>query len=132
MDALRRLNGVALLVAGKAANSAVSVAYYQQYAAEKKVAHKLIWIDDYLDQSKFNAAISACDIVLLYYQPSFTSQSGVLNTIAPFKKKLIVSDIQSSLNRNGKAIQLCELVPHDNPERLLSAINKLLLSGKRK
>ena len=83
---------------------------------------KIIWIDEYLDQSKFNAAISVCEIVLLYYQPSFTSQSGVLNTIAPFKKKLIVSDIQSSLTETVKQYGLGEIVPYDSREQFIETI----------
>lgn len=126
IDALMHLNNVKLLIAGKAANSGISTDIYKQYAAEKGVSHKIIWNEGYLSQGAFNACIAACDIVLLYYKPSFTSQSGVLNTIAPFKKKLIISNAESSLKKSVEQYALGQVVLHDQPVLLAKAVEELL------
>ncbi len=126
IDSLTHLDNVKLLIAGKAANSGVSTDIYKQYAAEKGVSDKVIWKEGYLSQGAFNACITACDIVLLYYKPSFTSQSGVLNTIAPFKKKLIISNAESSLKKSVEQYSLGRVLPHNQPILLAKAVEELL------
>jgi len=127
IDSLLLLENIKLLIAGKPANSGVSTDSYKRYATEKGVASKIIWRESYLTDAGFNAAIAACDIVLLYYKPTFTSQSGVLNTIATFKKKLIISDIESSLKKSADQFGLGAIVPYDDPPALAKAVKKLLL-----
>ncbi len=126
IDALAHLSNVKLLIAGKAAHSGISSDIYKQYATEKGVSHKILWQEGYLSQGAFNACIAACDIVLLYYKPSFTSQSGVLNTIAPFKKKLIISNAESSLKKSVEQYTLGRVLPHDQPILLAKAVEELL------
>ncbi len=126
IDALAHLSNIKLLIAGKAAHSGISSDIYKQYAAEKGASHKILWQEGYLSQGAFNACIAACDIVLLYYKPSFTSQSGVLNTIAPFKKKLIISNAESSLKKSVEQYMLGRVLPHDQPILLAKAVEELL------
>lgn len=125
IDSLVFINHVKLLVAGSPSNSAASVDTYKKYAEEKNVSDRIIWKVHYHDQPAFNAAIAACDIILLYYKPSFTSQSGVLNSIAAFKKRLVVSDTKSSLCKTVREFNLGEIVAYDQPERLAEQIDKL-------
>ncbi len=127
INALTKLNNVKLLIAGKASNSSVSVDRYKEYAKERKVEHKIIWLETYLSQPAFNAVIEFCDIVLLYYKPSFTSQSGVLNSIAPFAKKLIISDSESSLKDCVVKYNLATIVANNDISGLTNAIIELLL-----
>jgi glycosyltransferase involved in cell wall biosynthesis len=126
IDTLVFLQETTLLVAGKAANSGVSTTPYKRQAASLKVENRIIWNEGYLSQPDFNASILACDIILLYYKPTFTSQSGILNTIAPFKKKLIISDAESSLKQSVETYGLGRVVPHDNPTLLAKAVQELL------
>ncbi len=123
---LQSLKNVKLLVAGQASNSGVSPDHYHELAERCGVSDQLIWVNKYLDQPSFNAAIEACDIVLLYYKPSFTSQSGVLNSIATFHKKLIISDTESSLKECVYTYNLGEVIPHDDVEQLIKTILNLL------
>lgn len=125
IDALINLKEVKLLIAGKAANSGVSIDAYKNYAKQKGVEQQIIWVEEYLNGADFNAAIEVCDVVLLYYKASFTSQSGVLNTIAPFRKKLIVSDIKSSLTKTVKKYQLGAIVPPNDVVALTKVITEL-------
>lgn len=126
IDALTSLNNCMLLIAGKPANSAVSVNSYKKYAAAKKVTEKIIWIEEYLDESSFNAAIEACEIILLYYKPSFTSQSGMLNSVAHFKKKIIISDAESSLKETVVKYQLGTVIQNNKSTSLANAIKEQL------
>ena len=126
IDSLQKLDNVKLLVAGKAARSSISVDYYKRYAEDKNVSDRIIWVEDYLSQTSFNAAIQCCEIILLYYKPSFTSQSAVLSSIAPFFKKLIISNVDSSLKHSVQRFGLGDIIPHDDPDSFVKSVNKLL------
>lgn len=132
IDALPRLENVKLLVAGNPANSGVSTQEYREHAKKQGVENKVIWMERYLDDADFNAAIEACDVVLLYYKDSFTSQSAVLNNIAPYGKKLIVSDTKSSLTEVVREYGLGAIVPNNDVDQLTKAIAEacLLKNGK--
>lgn len=94
---LHDLPGYSLLIAGSPASSTVPIEEYKAIIDKKGLKGRVIWIQRFLDEQELNAAIQCCEIVLLYYKPSFTSQSGILNKIAPFAKKIVVSDVPSSL-----------------------------------
>lgn len=126
IDSLTKLSNVKLLVAGRPSSSAVSVNKYKDYAVTRKVADKVIWLENYLSQPAFNAVIRFCDIILLIYKPSFTSQSGVLNSIAPFAKKLIISDSESSLKECVIKYDLAKIVSNNDISGLSGAITELL------
>lgn len=127
MDAVSTLEGIQILIAGKPASSGVDIGHYQRYADKLHMQHKIIWEIQYLNNESFNAAIEVCDVILLLYKPSFTSQSGMLNSIAPFKKKLIISDVQSSLKEAVIKHNIGAVVPHNNPAELAKAITRQLL-----
>lgn len=129
IDALRQLPGTKLLIAGNLATSSVSLNHYKEYAIKAGVQDKIIWIVDYLSWPRFNAAIKACDVVVMYYKSSFTSQSGILNAIAPFRKKMVISDTESSLKESVATYGLGKIVPHENVHKLVEAIRELFLSG---
>ena len=126
IEALPKMDHVKLLIAGKVANSGVNTQVYKDEAVALGISKQIIWKEGYLSQGAFNAAITVCDIVLLFYKPSFTSQSGVLNTIAPFKKTLVISDAESSLKKSVIAYSLGSIVPHNNPSQLAITIKELL------
>jgi glycosyltransferase involved in cell wall biosynthesis len=125
LEALTDLPDCQLLVAGAKANAEVPVERYQQKIKDLHLGERVIWIERYLDDEELQTAISACDIVLLYYKTSFTSQSGMLNNIAPYRKKLVVTDAPSSLRQATAGYGLGKLVPPDNKEALVLAIRSL-------
>jgi glycosyltransferase involved in cell wall biosynthesis len=126
IDALAKIEGVKLLIAGQAANSSVPISHYKSYAKKRNVDSRIIWIEEYLSSSAFNAAIKICDVILLYYKSTFTSQSGILNTIAPFKKKLIISNAKSSLRESVEKYNLGKIVPEGDARCLVETISNLI------
>lgn len=128
MNAMVHLKKVKLLVAGKPANAGISIEYYKNYAQSLQIEERVIWLDYYLNPADFNAAIASCDIVALYYKDSFLSQSGILNSVAPFRKKMVVSDTQSSLTITARKYNIAKIIPLNNVPILAEAINELCTS----
>lgn len=108
---LPRLPGVKLLIAGDIANSAVSLIAYKSLIEQLNLQDRVIWVQKRLTDAEFQSAIRVCDGILLYYKKSFTSQSGILNLIAPHKKKVFVSDHPSGLKEIVRTFNIGTIVP---------------------
>lgn len=130
INALPHLPNCNLLVAGGVANSKVPVNDYKKLIADLNLQDKVIWIERYLDDDELNAAIDVSDVVLLYYKTSFTSQSGILNNIAPYSKKLLATDTPSALKEVVKKYKLGVLVPPNNQSAFIAAVNELTAADK--
>jgi glycosyltransferase involved in cell wall biosynthesis len=130
IEGLPSLPDCQLLVAGAKASSDVPVARYQEKIRNLHLEDRVIWIERYLDEQELSTAIRSCDIILLYYKTSFTSQSGMLNMIAPYRKKLVVTDTPSALQKVTRQYQLGVLVPADDKEALVSAVHSLLAQSQ--
>jgi glycosyltransferase involved in cell wall biosynthesis len=122
--ALRKFPKMQLMIAGQSANSSVDVEAYKALAKEFGVAERIIWLEKYLSQAEMAAVIEATDVLLLYYSSSFTSQSGVLNTVAPFHKQMIISAAPSSLSAIAAKFGLGVMALADNQLDLEAAIEK--------
>lgn len=125
IESLAHLPNVILLIAGSPSNSSVSIASYKKQIELLNVQDRVIWIEKRLTDEELQATILACDLMLLYYKPSFTSQSGLLNIIAPHKKKLIVSNGSSALTQIVQEFNIGEVVPLDK-DSFVSAVNKTI------
>ena len=124
-------NNWILLIAGSSANSNVDTWAYKQEAQMLKVEDQILWVERYLTESELTACIEASDVILLNYSSTFTSQSGILNVIAPFKKRLIVSETNSSLSLIVKRFNigfLCDLYSLDSLE--MSILNSTKMENK--
>jgi glycosyltransferase involved in cell wall biosynthesis len=124
IDAMPSLDNIKLLVAGKPASTAVPIEAYRKQITALGVDDDIIWHQQFLSDEAFASAIEACDIILLYYKSSFQSQSGVLNVIAPYKKKLVVSDTNSALKQTVANFELGSIVPLNDRDKFVSAINE--------
>lgn len=122
INALPQLPGWKLLIAGAPANSSVSVDEFKNLATEKGVSERVIWIDKFLSDAEMSSVISIADLILLYYKKSFTSQSGILNLVAPYEKKVLISDTSSSLTEVGKKFNLGTMVEPDSLQALQKGI----------
>ena len=111
IECLHDLPDAVLLIAGNSASSSVPIELYKEQIRKLNVQQQVIWIEKRLSDQEMQAVIQACDLVLLYYKHSFTSQSGLLNLIAPHKKKLIVSDSKSALTEVVRKFKLGTIVP---------------------
>ncbi len=119
-----------LIIAGSPANSRVNIDDYKKLALEKGVEQRIIWIEKFLDEDEISAIVEVSDIVLLIYSKSFTSQSGILNLIARYKKRIVASDGSSSLSWIMRHYNLGDLVEPDSLISLVKGIEKVL-SGEQ-
>jgi len=125
IDCLPDLPNVILLIAGSPSSSAVSIDSYKRQIEKLNVEDQVIWIEKRLTDEEMQSIIQACDLILLYYKYSFTSQSGLLNLIAPHKKKLIVSDGESALTKVVERFHLGKIIPIDK-SAFIDSVNNII------
>ncbi len=97
IEALKDLPDHKLLIAGSPSSSGVNIDELKALAEKHKVKDRILWVVRYLTESEFTAVLECSDLILLYYKKTFTSQSGILNQIAPLKKNVLISDTPSAL-----------------------------------
>lgn len=122
LESMLHLTGYCLLVAGSVANQQVPVDSYKNFIREKKLEDRVIWIERYLSPAELSAAIMACDIIVMYYKSSFSSQSGMLNMIAPFHKNIIISDTESSLKEVVESFKLGSVIKADSLQHFIEGV----------
>ncbi|MFN8416228.1 MAG: glycosyltransferase [Cytophagaceae bacterium] len=122
--ALKKHPNSKLLIAGKLSSSRVNIDLYKTEAVKEMVSERIMWIEKFLSEEEFQSVIKVSDIVLLYYKDSFVSQSGILNIIAPHKKRLLTSKINSALS-NMVAKYSLGVRAELNDEKLSSALAQL-------
>jgi glycosyltransferase involved in cell wall biosynthesis len=125
IEAISSLPEYILIIAGSASNARVNIQQYKNLAAKLGVSDRVIWIEKFLTEAELSAVIEICDVVVLNYAVSFTSQSGILNVVAPFRKELIVSDGPSSLASVLKKFKVGELVKPGSVDSLIEGLKKL-------
>lgn len=125
IESLTSLPNHILIIAGTTANARVNVQVYKDLAKRFDVENRVIWIEKFLSEAEMSAVIEIADVVLLNYAISFTSQSGILNVVAPFRKKLIVSDGPSSLASIIRRFNVGELVEPGSLQSLVEGLKKL-------
>lgn len=126
---LTNLPDVKLLVVGKSASSVVDTEEYKKTIKELGLENRVIWDERYITDEEFSAAIKASDILCLYYKKTFTSQSAVLNSIAPFKKPVIIADVQSGMSSLAKTFSVGEVIEPENLEVFVATVKKIIHSG---
>jgi len=125
IEALAQLPNHYLIIAGSAANARVNLQTYRDLAKKLGVENRLMWVEKFLTEGEMSAIIVISDVILLNYAVSFTSQSGILNVVAPFKKELIVSDGPSSLAAIIRRFKIGELVVPGSTQSLVAGLEKL-------
>jgi glycosyltransferase involved in cell wall biosynthesis len=127
IECLPDLPDVVLLIAGNPSSSSVSTNFYKDQIEKLHVKHQVIWIEKRLSDEEMQTVIKTSDLLLLYYKHSFTSQSGLLNLIAPHKKELVVSDSESGLTEVVRKFNLGEIVPI-NKRAFIDSVNRILVA----
>jgi glycosyltransferase involved in cell wall biosynthesis len=125
IQALSSLPQHILIIAGKPSNARVNVQTYKDLAKKIGVEKQVIWVEKFLTEEEMSAVIEVAHVILLNYAVSFTSQSGILNVVAPFRKELIVSDGPSSLASIIRKFGVGELVEPGSVSSLVKALSKL-------
>lgn len=119
------LSDCLLLIAGKPSNSTMNVNALKELSLHLGVDDRVIWLVRYLTEAELTASIEATDICLLNYLPSFTSQSGLINMYAPFKKKVIISEIESGLSLLNKRFAFGEFCNPLDDNSLIDAVKNV-------
>jgi glycosyltransferase involved in cell wall biosynthesis len=126
VKALAQITNVKLVIAGNPSNSKTDVDQYKALARVHHVADNIFWLIKYLSDEEMAAVIEATDCVLLNYAGSFKSQSGILNQIAFHKKKLIVSNTDSSLTKVVQMYNLGKIIKADSEKDLVEGIKSII------
>ncbi|MGB3617747.1 MAG: glycosyltransferase [Catalinimonas sp.] len=126
LRALAQVPEATLLVAGAPSHSGVTTDRYRALATELGVGERTVWIERFLTDAELAAVVEVSEVIMMNYARSFTSQSGILNVIAPLKKKLIVSDADSALARTVHRFELGPLIDPDRTDALVMALCRTL------
>ena len=125
LEALLHVPNVALLVAGNPSSSAFDADAFRAMIAEKNLTDRVWWIQRFLSDSELAACVAACNALALYYKPSFSSQSALLNLAAPYACDLLVSRTPSALSAMVKRFNLAPLIEADKLDALCDTLSNL-------
>ncbi|OMP31778.1 glycosyltransferase [Mangrovimonas sp. DI 80] len=123
--ALAKCDHVQLVIAGKESSSEVDLNIFKRLASSLGVEDRILWIKKYLTNDELNTVIAELDVILLNYASSFTSQSGILNLIAPYSPNIIVSQTSSALSELCERFKIGHIIEADSKEALIHAFNKV-------
>jgi glycosyltransferase involved in cell wall biosynthesis len=121
--ALKEIPEAFLLVAGKRnASSQRPESYYIELAESLGVSQRCKWIIDYVSEEEAANLFTASDLVLLTYNSSFRSASGVLHLAARYGKQSLVSAGQGSLRSVVTRYRIGLWIEPDLPETVVAGI----------
>ncbi|MGF1448978.1 MAG: glycosyltransferase family 4 protein [Opitutales bacterium] len=110
---------VHFVIAGRAqASKDKPVGYYKELAQSEGVADRVTFKNDFIPDEEIAALFNLADTVVLTYDASFHSQSGVINIAATVKKPVIASGGESPLKEVVQRFKLGEFVEPDSLEAL--------------
>ncbi len=128
--AIRALAGepqVYLVVAGKVFSTTQKpVEHYQAIANEAGVAARCCWLNGFIPADQVGDLFQACDAVLLTYDSSFRSASGVLNAAVAYRRPCIASSGHGNLRSMVLRYGLGVLVEPDDSAAIRSGIRRWL------
>jgi glycosyltransferase involved in cell wall biosynthesis len=123
---MSKLPGVRLIIAGSPSSSSVNVDDLKKLAIDLNVANRVTFIIKYLSDEAMSAVIKMSDVILLNYKKTFTSQSGLFNLVAPFKKTVVLSRTESALAATAARFGIGHFVDPDDPEDLIRVLSSVL------
>jgi hypothetical protein len=124
LSALQSVPNACVLIVGKAASGTVDTPELEQLMRLPALKGRCMWENRYVTAPEMAAAMQQANTVMLYYSASFRSQSAILNSVAPYRKQILVSDTQSALSHIVIKFDLSKLVPPDNPDALTLAMKQ--------
>ncbi|MCB0746308.1 MAG: glycosyltransferase [Ignavibacteriae bacterium] len=123
---LPHILNIKLIIAGALANSSIETGEYKKLAISLGVQDRIIWLEKYHEPEEVASIMECTDIGIMFYKETFKSQSGVLNVYAPYKKPIIVSNIESGLTEVVKKYNLGKIVDLHDEKMLISSIYELI------
>jgi len=130
ISSLCDLQGVKLLVTGKPASSGVPTETYRKLILDLGLSDRVMWEERYLSDEEFSAAIVASDILSVYYKKTFTSQSAVLNSIAAFRKPVLIADTRSAMSVLAKRFAIGAVIEAENKEAFVASVKQIMTDEK--
>lgn len=130
--ALKSIAGARLVIAGNPANTDIDLRVFKAEAEKHGVSERILWCIRYLEEDELAAVITASDCILLNYAATFTSQSGIVNMVAPFRKKIIVSETESSLTNTVKRFNLGITIQADSEQALVAGMIRAMANADNK
>jgi glycosyltransferase involved in cell wall biosynthesis len=137
LQVIKKFPDVKLIIAGSKSSSSVEYDVLKKEAEHLSVENQIYWDIRYLTEAQMAAYLNGADWVWLNYKDTFTSQSGILNLLVPYRKKFVYNKGYSSLaivcNRFGlgtpssssNIVQIVEDI-RSNEEVEISEVNWLL------
>lgn len=126
IEAVARIPGIKLVIAGSPANSSVNVDDLRKLATSLNVSERVVFVVKFLSPSEMNTVVELSDVILLNYKRTFTSQSGIFNLIAPFRKRLIISRTESGLAALAARFGIGHFVKPDDPDDTIRVLREVL------
>lgn len=127
LQAMRAFPHVHLLVAGKEQSGGQKSARVYQALAEKLgIDARCHWRIGYIDDLEVSELFEASDLVLLTYSSTFRSASGVLNTVAQFRKPCLASGGKGNLSQSIEKYGLGIWIEPDLVEAISVGISRWL------
>ncbi len=118
---------VYFVIAGRAqASKDKPIEFYQELARSEGVADRVIFKNDFIPDEEISALFNLADTVVLTYDHTFHSQSGVINIAASVKKPVIASAGESPLKEVVERFNLGEFVEPDSLEALKAGLQRRL------
>ncbi len=113
--ALAEFPQVHLIVMGKAQSQKDKpVEFYRKLAQELALSERVKFFDTFVPDEKLASYFAAADVVVLTYDKSFHSQSGVLNVAARARRPVLASAGESPLKDCVEKFRLGVFVEPDN------------------
>jgi glycosyltransferase involved in cell wall biosynthesis len=103
--------------------------FYRNLAAELGVQDRVNFFDGFVPDEKLASYFAAADVVVLTYDGSFHSQSGVLNVAARARRPVLVSAGESPLKDCVERFRLGVFVEPDNLRALQEGM-KMVMSDE--
>jgi len=118
-----------LLVAGKrSASSQKPESCYIDLAKACGVEARCTWVIDYVTEEEAANLFNASDVILLTYDKTFRSASGVLNVAARYRRPVIASAGAGSLQKVVRDYQLGAWVEPDDAAALVEGLKNWIAS----
>jgi len=102
------------------------MAFYEQLAREVGVAERTRFLDAFVPDAKLASYFAAADVVVLTYNASFRSQSGVLNIAARARRPVLASAGESPLKTCVEKFRLGVFVAPDDLEAVREGMERVM------
>ncbi|QXD16180.1 glycosyltransferase family 4 protein [Rhodocaloribacter litoris] len=113
-----------LLVAGASSSRHRDGPFYRKRARQLGLERRVMFLDRFIEEEEVGELFVASDWVALPYREDFTSQSGVLNVAAHYRRPVLVSSAPV-LRETVETCDIGVVAPGDTVEALVEGIRRM-------